>query len=391
MNQYEFDNLISSLDAISENFTIGCGPGKMPIPVSDFSLDKEKVEQWITSHRPEYQQVARIFITDFVKHISYQEFVKKCFLTADQLYKSILNKLESLADGQQLLILLNLHEVDSYKSENWVFSLMYRGLETLGATSRKSKSYLRTIFIKLYETYPDRFIIRLVYFNDYPTLIPQILNDRNDYLIMDCKFDDCSYSGSQLQGNLVKIANLWYRLLRDHPRYTSKNPKDLDTSNKLIYLDQNRESSIYMDNKSNAKEVSHQKSLMVNISENFGIGLLDTIYIDKYSYERSQKIKTSNYQGSCNIKLYSNMPDSNPKYSHREALDKFNHVFDTKIKTSISKYNRSPQVFWDPDNLELSFCHLYRQEKTLNYYNCLCIPYISDTTIALLDKLERKN
>ena len=72
MNQPEFDNLISSLDTIAENFTIGCGPGKIPIPVSDFSLDQEKVEQWITSHSQEYQQGARIFTTDIVKHISYK-------------------------------------------------------------------------------------------------------------------------------------------------------------------------------------------------------------------------------------------------------------------------------------------------------------------------------
>ena len=106
MNQHEFDNLISSLDTISENFTIGCGPGKMPIPVSDFSLDPEKVEQWITSHNLEYQRVARIFITSFVKHISYQKFVEKCSLTVDKLYNSILNKLSTLARGQKLLILL---------------------------------------------------------------------------------------------------------------------------------------------------------------------------------------------------------------------------------------------------------------------------------------------
>ncbi len=391
MNQPEFDNLISSLDTIAENFTIGCGPGKIPIPVSDFSLDQEKVEQWITSHSQEYQQGARIFTTDIVKHISYKEFVKNCSRTVTQLYKSILNKLQSLAGGQRLLILLNLHQVDSYKSENWVFSLMYRGLETLGATSHLSNSYLRTIFFNLYQTYPDQLVIRLVYSNDYPTLIPQILNDPTDYLIMDCKFDDCSYSGSQLTGNLLIIANLWFKLLRDHPKYTTKNPKDIDENNSLIYLDQNRESSIYTSNKSNAESVKHSKNLLLALAKNFGIGLVDTIDQKKAIYDTMHRLRTNNYQGSCNIPLYTTTGNSFPNYSYREALEKFNHLFQTKIKVSVNKFNKSLQVFWDPDDPELSFCHLYRQEKSLNYYNCLCIPYISDTTIELLEKLERQN
>ena len=140
MIEQNFNTLIKTLDKISENFTIDCSPGKFPIPVSDFSLNPEKVENWITSHTDEYQPVAREFMEKYITHVSYDTFITKCYDTTNKLHQSIINKLRVLADGEKLLVLLNLHEVDTYKSDNWVFSIMYRGLEQTG------KGYLRDIF-----------------------------------------------------------------------------------------------------------------------------------------------------------------------------------------------------------------------------------------------------
>ncbi len=388
MNQHEFDNLISSLDAIWENFTIGCGPGKFPIPVSDFSLDKRKTDIWIASHQSKYQETARLFIDEYLTHVSYKTFVSKCLMTIDKLNISINDKLHTLRKGQKLLILLNLHNVDNYKSENWVFSIMYRGLEPIGSTSDKSKRYLRNILSDLYSNYPNHIDIRLVYLDEYQPIIDDILDDPMDYLIMDCKFDDCSYSGTQLVSNLTYIANLWFQKMQQHSAYTTVNPKDLADNDGPIYIGLHPNNTLYYDEyfKTPINRLYHNhRELFENIAENFGISILQNLYDSKDSHS---EISIDKYQGKTNSNLYTNLVRQGKRGYSYQGINKINKILERILKKNPKNQGK---VFWNPDKISDSYCNVYRQEKVIHYYNCLCIPYISTTAQAKIDSLVAEN
>ena len=369
------EELLFELDEIWSTFTIECNGIKHLIPVNDYSLDMDRINEWISLQTPYYQNISKILIeNNFIKHISYKVFLKKCIETIDKLERLILEKIKILNSNQKVLILLNLIPVGFYKSENWVFSLMYSG----GLLLDNRKRSFRNILKKIYSLYSNKIEIKILYSNKYSETILEILNDPIDYIILDCKFDDCSYSGSQLCNGIINISNIIFNQLRQHQKYTIKNP-DINDDNGIFYFDF----------KSTISNISNYNSyfnnnLLESYSNNNYIYILDRI--KNFSKYNSKYNTNKLYIGKSNYILYKNTyKNIISNVSLKDRIELVNDIY-----KDIFIYNKDIN-FYNYDNIDKSLMDLYKQIKGINYYICLCIPYITNTANEELDKLLNDN
>ena len=265
-----------------------------------------------------------------------------------------------------------------HKSENWVFSIMYSGGKSLDTLDSKTKC-LKNIFKNLFTNYSDRVDIKIIYDDNYPRVLSKILDSPKDYLILDCKFDDCSYSGSQISKRLLNLSNIVFNLLKNHSKYTEKNP-NLDDPNGIFYFDLKQNNTC---NKNVLSTVFRKaNTILQDFSNNNQIYFLDKI---KKTFSYTPYI---GYQGLSQLALYKN---TYKKIEYDTSLDErlqiANRIYNSHILNKVRFKSGFNKYLYNPDDLDNSLMDLYKQKKGIQYYICMCIPYITNTAIETLDKL----
>ena len=95
--------LLNELDQIWDTYTINCNGVKHLIPVNDYDLDVDKVNEWISLQKPYYQKISTILFEEMVEHVSYETFLKKSLKSLEKLENSILNKIKILHSNQKII------------------------------------------------------------------------------------------------------------------------------------------------------------------------------------------------------------------------------------------------------------------------------------------------